>query len=229
MNVRSMGLPRSLARVIDEAPGPSPGPSDGSHLPASASAAKELIAAIAFQARHEDTSRHIELLQDFTRPRIYSPQIAFVSFPSAVPKLSIDPGDPRDEAAALDGAKNRPALGIDLMDLAVPMLAHPERAFGPGEPGVAASAGRRDRSKNLAGFRIDLLDTILGDLKQVPAVESRSSVRGYINRAERLAAGRIESVELVSGGKPDLPAIISDAMHSPGPRKGPVFANDFSR
>jgi hypothetical protein len=26
-----------------------------------------------------------------------------------------------------------------------------------------------------------------------------------------------------------LPAIISDAMHSLGPRKGPVFANDFSR
>jgi len=24
-----------------------------------------------------------------------------------------------------------------------------------------------------------------------------------------------------------LPAVISDAMHSFGPRKGPVFANDF--
>src|ERR1035441_7560989 len=35
-----------------------------------------------------------------------------------------------------------------------------------------------------AGFRIDLPDTILGDLKQVLAVESRSSVRGDIDRAE---------------------------------------------
>jgi hypothetical protein len=224
-----MGLPRSLAQVIEEGLGASPGPSDGPHLSASSSAAKELIAAIAFQARHADTGRHIELLQDLTRPRIYSPQIAFVTFPSAVPKLSIDPGDPGDEAAALDGAKNRPGLGINLMDLAVPILPHPQRAFGPGESGVAAAAGRRDRSKHPAGFRIDLPDTILGDLKQVLAVESRSSVRGDIDRAERLAARRIESVQLVSGGKPDLPAVISYAMHSPGSRKGPVFANDFGR
>ncbi|HXL61712.1 MAG TPA: hypothetical protein VN959_13770, partial [Mycobacterium sp.] len=64
-----------------------------------------MIAAIAFQARHADTGRHIELLEDLTRPRIYSPQIAFVTFPRAVPELSIDPGDAGDEAVALDGAK----------------------------------------------------------------------------------------------------------------------------
>src|SRR5260370_42667790 len=114
-----MGSSRSLAYVLDEAPGPSPGTWDGPPLPPSSSAAKELIAAIAFQARHADTGRHIELLQDLTRPRIYSPQIAFVTFPGAVPKLSIDPDDPGDEAAALDGAKNRPGLRIDLMDPAV--------------------------------------------------------------------------------------------------------------
>src|SRR5260370_4599101 len=147
-----MGLSRSLAHVIDEDLGASPGPSDGPHFPASSSAAKELIAAIAFQARHADTGRHIELLQDLTRPRIYSAQIAFVTFPSAVPKLSIHPGAPVDEAAALDGAKNRPGLGIDLMDLAVPILAHPQRAFGPGEPGVAAAAGRPDPSQPPAAF-----------------------------------------------------------------------------
>src|SRR5580704_3926536 len=205
----------------------SPGPSDGPHFPASSSAAKKLIAAITFQARHADTGRHIELFQDLTRARIYSPQIAFVTFPSAVPKLTVDPSDPGDEAAALDGAKNRSGLGIDLMDLAVPILAHPQRTFSPGEPRVAAAAGRRDRSKHPAGFRIDLPDAILGDLKQVSAVESRSSVRGDIDRAERLAARRIESVQLVSGGKPDLPAVISDAMYSLGPRKGPGFANDL--
>jgi hypothetical protein len=79
-----------------------------------------LISAIVFQARHADTGRHIELLQDFTRSRIDSPQIAFVTFPSAVAKLPIDPGDQGDAAAALNGAKNRPGLGIDLMDLALP-------------------------------------------------------------------------------------------------------------
>src|ERR1700720_2137648 len=106
-----MGLSRSVAHVIDEDLGASPGPPDGPHLPAISSAAKELIATVAFQARHPDTGRHIELLQDLTRLRIDPPQIAFVTFPSAMPKLSIDPGDPGDEAAALDGAQNRPGLG----------------------------------------------------------------------------------------------------------------------
>src|ERR1700721_333002 len=108
-------LDHLLTHVIDEGLVASPGPSDGPHFPASSSAAKELIAAIAFQARHADTGWHIELLQDLTRPRIDSPQIAFVAFPSTVPKLSVHPGDAGDEAVGLDGAKNRPGPGIDLM------------------------------------------------------------------------------------------------------------------
>src|SRR5713101_7592969 len=51
-----------------------------------------------------------------------SPQIALVTFPGAVPELSVDPGDAGDEAVGLDRAKNRPCLGIDLMDLPVPIL-----------------------------------------------------------------------------------------------------------
>ena len=90
------------------------------------------------------------------------------------------------------------------MDLPVPILPHPERPFGPGEPRVAAAAGRRDRGEHAAGLRIDLLDAILGDLKQVLAVEGRSGMRGDIDRAQRLAARRIEGVQLVAGGKPDV-------------------------
>src|SRR6266478_1418641 len=37
-------------------------------------------------------------------------------------------------AVGLDRAKNRPCLGIDLMDLPVPILPHPECPFGPREP-----------------------------------------------------------------------------------------------
>jgi hypothetical protein len=59
------------------------------------------------------------------------------------------------------------------MDLPAPMLPHPERPFGPREPRVTAAAGRRDRGEYTAGLRIDLLDAILGDLKQVLAVEGR--------------------------------------------------------
>jgi hypothetical protein len=161
---------------------------DGHHLPAGSSAAKESIAAIAFEARHPGTRGHIELLEDLTCARIYSPQIALVTFPRSVPKLLIDPGNSGDEAVALNGAKNRPGPGIDLMDFTVPILAHPQRAFGPGESGVAAAAGRRDRSEHLAGFGIDLPDTILGDLIKVTAIESRPGVRGDVDRAKRLAA-----------------------------------------
>src|SRR5579864_3212348 len=47
-------------------------------------------------------------------------------------EFSFDPGDPGDEAVGFDGPKNRPGLGIDLMDFPVPILAYPERPFGPG-------------------------------------------------------------------------------------------------
>src|SRR5262249_11145400 len=114
--------------------GASPGPTDGSHLPAISASTKELIAAIGLEARHAYSGRHLELLQDLSGPRIDPPQIALVPFPSAVPELAVDPGDPGDEAVRLDGAENRPGLGIDLMDLAVPILPHPERPFGPREP-----------------------------------------------------------------------------------------------
>src|SRR5207248_5364629 len=142
--------------------------------------------------------------QDLSRPRIDLPQLALVTFPRAVPELAVDPGDPGDEAIGLDGAKNCPCLGIDLMDLLVPILPHPERPFGPREPRVTTTAGRRDRGEHTAGLRVDLLDAILGDLKQVLAVESRSCVRGDIDRAHYLATRRIDGVQLVPGRKPDV-------------------------
>jgi len=205
----------------------SPGPSHGSDLPAGPAAAEELIAAVGFETRHADTGRHIELIENLTGPGIDAPQIAFVTFQSAVPKLPIDPRDSGNEAVGLDGAKNRAGLGIDLMNPAVPILADPQRAFGPGKSGVAAAAWRGDGSKYPAGFGIDLADKILCDLKQVAAVESRSSVGGDIDRPECLACGGIERVQLVSGSEPDLAAVPGDAVHSLSSGKGPVFAKDF--
>jgi hypothetical protein len=99
--------------------GASPGSADSSHLPAASASAEELIAAIGLEPRHGHSGRHVEVLQDLSRSRIDSLQVAFVTFPGAVPQLAVDPGDPGDEAGALDGAKNRPCLGIDLMDLPV--------------------------------------------------------------------------------------------------------------
>src|SRR6266852_3586812 len=226
---------RFLARGVDgdlgaaARRGASLRPEDGPHLPARSSSAEELIAAIGLEPRNVHSGRHLEPLQDLSGSRIDSPQIALVTFPGAVPELSVDPGDPGDEAVGLDRAKNRPCLGIDLMDLPVPILSNPERPFGPREPRVNAAARRRDRGEHTAGLRIDLLDAILGKLKQVPAVEGRSCMPGDIDRAHRLPARRIEGVELVSGRKPDVLTVIRDPMHVVDTRKGAILTENFGR
>src|SRR6266540_4792905 len=153
---------RLLLRGVDEdlgaaaRRGATPGPADGPHLAAVSSSAEEQIAAIGLEPRNTHSRRHLEPLQDFSRSRIDSPQIALVTFPGGVPELSVDPGDPGDEAVGVEGAKNRACLGIDLINLPVPILPHPERPFGPREP-RATAAGRRDRGEHTARLRIDLL------------------------------------------------------------------------
>src|SRR5262249_17333124 len=146
---------RLLARGVNGARatshrGGSLGPADGPHLPAFSSSAEELIAAIGLEPRNAHSGWHVELLQNLSRSGIDSPQIALVTLPGAVPELSVDPGDPSDEAVGLDSAKNRPCLRVHLMDLPVPILPYPERPFGPREPRVTA-AGRRDRGEHTAG------------------------------------------------------------------------------
>src|SRR5438445_1998100 len=219
---RTASLPLAYTRR-----GASPRPADGSQLPAASASAEELIAAIGLEPRHAHARRHHEPLQDLSRSRIYSPHFALVAFPGAVPEFAVDPGDPGDEAVGLDGAKDSACLGIDLMDLPVPMLSHPERPFGPREPGVTAAAGRGDRGEHTAGLRIDLLDAILGDLKQVLAVEGRSGMRSDIDRAHRLPARGIERVQPVSGRKPDVLAVERNPIHAVDTGKGSIFTNDF--
>src|SRR5687767_4084146 len=171
------GPRRLLARGVDgdlgaaAGRGVSPGPAYGPHPSAVSASAEELITAIGFEPRYAHSRRHLKPLQDLSRSRIDPDQFALVTFPDAVPELSVDPGDAGDEAVRFDGAKNRPCFGIDLMDLPLPILPHPECPFGPCEPRVTAAARRRDRGKHTTGLWIDLLDAILGDLKQVPAVE----------------------------------------------------------
>ena len=144
-----------------------------------------------------------------------------------MPELSVDPGDPSDEALGLDRAENRPRLGIDLMDLPVPILPDPEGPFGPREARIAAAAGRRDRRHHAAGLRIDLLDAAPGELKQIPPVEGRAGLRRDIDRAHDLPARGIEGVHPVSSGKPNVPAVIRHPMHALDVGKGAVLTDDF--
>ena len=66
-----------------------------------------------------------------------------LSSPSQVPCQSSPSTQvtPVTKRLRLDGAQDRAGLGIDLMDLALAILPDPERALGPGQPGVAAAAG----------------------------------------------------------------------------------------
>ncbi len=115
------------------------------------------------------------------------------------------------------------------MDLPAPILPDPESPFGPRESRIIAAAGRRDRRHHAAGLRIDLLDAAPGELKQMPAVEGRACLRRDIDRAQQFPARGIESVQLVSGGKPDVPAVVRDPMHALDAGKRAVFTDNFGR
>src|SRR5262249_18309120 len=114
-----------------------------------------------------------------------------------MPKLSINPRDTGDEAVGFDCAKDRTCFGIDLGDLPCPILPDPESPFSPRQSRVSAAAGRRDSGENLTSFWINLLDAILGDLKQMLAIEGRSCVRSDIYRTLHFADRRIEGIQLV--------------------------------
>src|SRR5881628_3207591 len=69
------------------------------------------------------------------------------------------------------------------------------------------------------------LDAILGELKQVLAVEGRSCMPGDLDRAQRLAARGIEGDQPVSSGKPDILTVIRVPMHAVGTRKGSILTD----
>lgn len=201
---------------------------NGSDLSALATTAEELIAAIGFETGDAHAGRHLDTFEHLPCFGIQSPQIAFVVvFPSAVPEFSVNPGDPCDVTVGLDRATNRTGLRINLMDFAVVILPHPERTFTPRQTRVAIFAGRRDRGKHTASFRINLLDAPVGDLKQVPAVERRSSIRRDLKRSFDLSAFRIEAIEFLAGGEPNGLAIVRKPMHSLRAREWTIFTNDF--
>ena len=180
--------------MADSPCGASSWPPDGPDLAGLSSAAEELISAIRLEPGNVDSTRHLKRLKNFAGSRIDSPQVALFTFPGGVPQFSLDPSDPGDETIGLDGAKDGPCIGVDLIDLPVAILSNPERPFGLGKARVAASSRRWDRGKHLTCLWIDLLNAIFGDLKQMLAVEGRSCVCGNIYRPHCLPARRVEGI-----------------------------------
>src|SRR4051812_46331145 len=159
--------------------------------------------------------------------RVDAADLALIGFPGRVPELAIDPADAGHVAVGIDGAQDLAGVRINLVDLAVSILPDPERALGPGEPRVMATARRRNRREHLASVRVDLLDPLFRDLVEVPAIEGGSGMRGDVDRPHRLAAGRIDRIQLVTGREPDVVAVEGDAMDLLGAFEGAVLADDL--
>ena len=153
--------------------------------------------------------------------------VALVAFPGAVPQLAVDPRHAGDKPIGFDGAQNGAGLGIDLVNLAITVLPHPQTAFGPCKARVTAVAGRRDRRHDIAGGGIDLVDARFSDLVKIRAVEGGASVAGAVERARDLAACGIEGDQSGSGGGPYAAAVVGDAGDAVGTGKRAVLAHDL--
>lgn len=77
------------------------------------------------------------------------------------------------------------------------------------------------------GGRVDLVNSAVGDLVQVLAVERGPAIGADLDRTHRFAAGRIECVELTIAGEPDLPAIEGHAVDTVDAFERAVFTKDF--
>jgi hypothetical protein len=199
----------------------------GADRPAAAAAAIKEIGAVGLEAADEGAARHLQPLQHRSAVGVDPADLALVAFPGPVPQLAIDPGDAGDEAVGFDGAPDGARRRIDLVNLAIAVLAYPEAALGPGEAGVAPVAGRGDGRHHVAAGRIDLVDASLGDLVQVGAIERGAGVAGHLQRARGLAAAGIEGDQGGAGGGPDVVAVVGDAGHLVGAGEGAVLAHDF--
>src|SRR5262245_10504056 len=199
----------------------------GAYLAAAGAAAVEDAGAVGLHAAHRDAGRELEPLEDLARVRIDAAQLALLGFQGRVPELAVRPGHAGDEAIRLDRAQDGAGRGVDLVDLARAVLAHPERALGPGEARVAALGGRRDRGDHLARARVDLLDALIGELPQVLAVEGGACVGGDGELADQRAALRVDRDQALAAGEPDTRAVEGYAVDRFNARIRAVFAEDL--
>src|SRR6185503_2347407 len=135
---------------------------DGADLSAVAAAAPKLSPIVRFEPAHAGSGGHLQHFEHRAAVRIDPADAAFVALPGAVPELTVDERDAGHESIGLDRLFDFAGFGIDLEDLPAAILTNPERAFRPGQAGVAALSRRCDRSNHASGFGIDLLDAIFG-------------------------------------------------------------------
>ena len=72
------------------------------------------------------------------------------------------------------------------------------------------------------------MDAILGDLEQVLAVEGRAGRADDIDRALDLAVARVERVDIIARGEPEMRSVKGHAGHALGAGEGTIFTDDLS-
>jgi len=87
----------------------------------------------------------------------------------------------------------------------------------------------RNRCDHASALRLDLLNPVFADLIEVLAVERGARMRGDVYRADQLAGGRVERMELVSGREPDVSTVERHAVHALYAGERSVLANDLRR
>ena len=149
---RSASKPHAVSEP-STAPEPRLGRRTALTFPLLPAAAEEPVAAVGFEPRH---AHRRAASRAAPGPRRFrgSTRRSSLSSPSQVPCQSSPSTQVTPVTKRLDSMVRRiaPVCGIDLMDLALAILPDPERAFGPGQPGIAAAAGRRDRGEHRPVF-----------------------------------------------------------------------------
>ena len=205
---------------------------DRSHLPARRASTKEAVTAIGFEPgkkTRRGTPAGISIFSS-TLPAWGSTRLRSLSPASKalVPQLSLLPRLRRSRSGWIRSCAESFLSAGRSDGLPIPILADPQCPLGPCEPGVAATAGCRDRGEHLSGRRIDLLDAIVRDLKEMMPIEGCPGMRRDVEGSQRLTAPRIEGLEGLPCSKPDLLTVVGHAVHVLDAWKR-VLTKDFGR
>src|SRR5687768_78068 len=104
------------------------GSTNGAQLPATAAARVKQVCTVRFESAHACVRRHFEPLEHSATFGVHATKVTLVTFPGAVPELTVDPRHSRDEAIGLDGLPHFARFRVDAMDLALSVLPNPQAA-----------------------------------------------------------------------------------------------------
>ena len=70
-----------------------------------------------------------------------------------------------------------------------------------------------NRRNDFPRTRINLLNRLVRNLEKIAPIEGRTRMSWNLNGLRQLSAFRIERLEFVAGGKPDIVSVVGHTMH----------------